>query len=218
MKLLLLGCTGRTGKILLQEALKAGHTITVLVRDKSKIPASLQDRLTIFESPDLDESSLENAVMGCEVVVSTLNISRKSDFPWATLRTPSKFLSGVMEQLIDISVRHGVKRVLVLTAWGVHETKSDIPGWFRWLIDHSNIGVAYRDHERQEDLLQASTLNWTIVRPVGLTNGTKAKTIIITFHNTPKPNLTISRYNVARFMLDAMQLPEYYQKTVTIST
>ncbi|MEO0331023.1 MAG: hypothetical protein AAF223_04960, partial [Bacteroidota bacterium] len=46
--------------------------------------------------------------------------------------------------------------------WGVADSINDIPKWFRWFIDNSNIGVAYQDHERQEKILSKSSLDWTI--------------------------------------------------------
>lgn len=104
-----------------------------------------------------------------------------------------------------------------MTAWGANETQQDIPFWFRWLIDYSNIGIAYRDHERQEQLLTRSTLDWTIVRPVGLTNGHETKPLIETTDNQPKPNLTISRTNVARFLLAVLAEERYIRQAVTVS-
>lgn len=76
-----------------------------------------------------------------------------------------------MEHLIARANKHKIKRCIVCSAWGVAESQKDIPFWFRWTIKFSNIRFAYEDHERQEDLLKSSDLNWIIVRPVGLTNG-----------------------------------------------
>lgn len=217
MHVLILGATGRTGKQLLAQALAAGHQVTVLVRDKRKVSA-VSDRLTVVESRELDIPSLRLAITGCDAVLSALNISRTSDFPWSPLRTPPTFLSDLLTRLVAVGREHNVRRLIVITAWGASETKKAIPFWFRWLIDYSNIGVAYRDHERQEKLLeQATDLDWTIVRPVGLTNGKSHKPVIETIDNKPKPNLMISRLNVARFMLDALRNNQYIRQAVTIS-
>ncbi|QJD81161.1 NAD(P)-dependent oxidoreductase [Spirosoma rhododendri] len=216
MRVFILGATGRTGKQLLTVALAQGYQVTVLVRDRQKIGIS-SGRLTVIESPALDADSLQRAVVGCDAVISTLNISRTSDFPWAPLRTPPTFLSDLLTRLLPICEEQNVRRLIVVTAWGTNETKKDIPFWFRWLIDYSNIGVAYRDHERQEKLLRQSNLDWTIIRPVGLTNGESLKPVIETIDNQPKPNLTISRRNVARFMLDVLRNNQYVRQAVTIS-
>ena len=216
MKILLLGATGRTGRHLLAQALQAGYEVNVLVRSRAAV-SSQSDKLTIFESATFDKPSLEQAMTGCGAVLSALNISRTSDFPWAALRTPKTFLSDTLLIVNAVAQKTGVKRIILITAWGVHETKADIPGWFRWLIDTSNIGVAYRDHERQETFLQTTQLDYTIVRPVGLTNFTADKPIRVTINNEPKPSLTISRRNVAKFMLTALADGLHHQQIVTIS-
>lgn len=216
MHILILGATGRTGERLLHEALADGYRVTILVRDRRKIGIS-SGKLTVVERATLDADSLQQAISGCDAVISTLNISRTSDFPWSSLRTPPTFLSDLLTRLIPICEAQHVRRLIVVTAWGANETRQHIPFWFRWLIDYSNIGVAYRDHERQEQLLTQSRLDWTIVRPVGLTNGRDHKPLIETTGNQPKPNLTISRTNVARFLLDLVAGKRYIRQAVIIS-
>ena len=142
---------------------------------------------------------------GCEATLSTLNVSRTSDFPWAKLRTPANFLSETAKCIIELAPLHHISRIIVLSAWGTSDTRKDIPWWFKWVIDNSNVGVAYRDHERQEELFAASALNYTILRPAGLTNSTKSKQVIISHNNQPRPHLTISRSDVAKFMLQALR-------------
>jgi len=217
MQALLLGATGRTGKVLLASLLKSGYSVNAIVRNKSKVAVQFNS-LTLFEGQPDDPALLSKAISGCEAVLSVLNVSRTSDFPWSKLRTPENFLSEFMKKLIVVAKEKQVKRIIVCSAWGVHETKKDLPGWFRFFIDHSNIGAAYRDHELQENILRESGLEWTIVRPAGLTNSEKEKEIRVSFLNKPKPSLTISRLSVATFMVTALQQNSFLRETPTIST
>lgn len=214
MKLLLLGATGRTGKLVLKLALQQGYEVHCLVRDSTKL--SKHELLTIFEGNAQDYNILSLASEGCDCIISALNISRTSDFPWSPLRTPESFLSDVMKNIVSLK-EENLKRVIVCSAWGVSETKKDLPFWFRWFIDHSNIGAAYSDHERQEAILKNSTTNWTIVRPSGLTNSKKAQKVKESFNNDPKPSLLINRLSVAKYMIDAIEKKSLFQKTVVIS-
>jgi putative NADH-flavin reductase len=216
MHILILGATGRTGKYVLEQALQRGHTIHVLVRDKSKITFS-DAHLHLFEGSPADKAKLEMAMKGCEAILSALNISRINDWPWAKLQSPEDFLSATMANLIELAPRHGIRRIIFTSAWGVAETKKDIPGWFRWFIDHSNIRYPYRDHERQEELIKQTSLQWTSVRAAGLTNSKKLKEIIVSFNNQPKPHLLISRRNVAAFMLNVLEQNLYAGKMPVIS-
>jgi putative NADH-flavin reductase len=216
MRILILGSTGRTGRILLSEALKRGHSVNVLVGHKSSLKVHPQ-LVEIFEGTPLNKFTLAEAMRGCDAVLSTLNISRISDFPWAKLRTSRDFLSASMQNILEVINEQPANRIIITTAWGVAETRKDIPLWFRWLIDNSNIQYPYRDHERQEELLKMSHLNYTIVRPVGLTNSEKDKEVTVTLNNQPKPSFTISRRNVALFMLNVLENDLYSRACAVIS-
>lgn len=174
--------------------------------------------MSVFEGTPTDEKALEKAIEGCEVIISALNISRTSDFPWAPLRTQPDFLSQTLSNVITLGSGLGVKRIIILSAWGVGDTKDDIPWWFKGLIDYSNIGVAYRDHERQEKLLVDSGMEYTIIRPVGLINSETEKNVLVSLKNFPKPGLTISRKNVARFMISILENDWYINQIPVIFT
>jgi len=215
MRILILGATGRTGKLLLKTALEEGFEVNCLSRNSSRIQPA--EKLQVFEGNPANAGELEKAMQGCEYVLNVLNISRTSDFPWAKLRTPSNYLSELMQKLIPLAEKQSIKGLIICSAWGVAETKKDIPFWFRWMIDYSNIGVAYRDHERQEELLSRSSLNWTIVRPVGLTNFRSKENIRVSLNNTPKPSLMISRMSLAKFLLQCIREDKFSRKKPVIS-
>lgn len=215
MKILVLGGTGRTGKLVLKKALKKKHQVHCLARKTERIEK--KDGLTLFEGNPYDETDLKEAISECDSVISVLNISRKSDFPWASLRTPKTFLSDVMAHLVPIAENQNLKRISICSAWGVAETRNDIPKWFRWFIDNSNIGMAYADHERQEKIISDSKLDWTIVRPVGLSNSKREERIIETFDTLPKPNIFISRHSVADYLVDSLEKDYLVKKKVVIS-
>lgn len=214
MRILLLGATGRTGRHVLTETLFLGHTVHVLARKSERI--SSHENLRIFEGDVLNLEDLERAIDGCDHVISCLNVSRHSDFPWAKLRTPPTLMSDVTRLLTQLSNHHPIKRLVFCSAWGVAETRSEIPNWFRWFIDNSNIGVAYKDHERQEILLEESKLNWTIVRPVGLTNG-KKKEVRESYNKKPKPSLTISRKSLASYLISSLASADKIHHKVVVS-
>ena len=212
MRILLLGATGRTGILVLKEALAQSYEVNCLSRNSERIEK--REGLTVFEGNPTNKADLEKAIEGCDFVLSVLNISRKSDFPWSKLRTPENYLSSVMTNLL--SVVEG-RRIIICSAWGTAETRVDIPKWFKWLIENSNIGVAYRDHEKQEELLANSNTKWTIVRPAGLTNSKKVETVKASFNNVPKPSITISRQSLAKYLVRGLKDEDLIGKKVVIS-
>ena len=216
MNILILGATGRTGKYTLSQALERGHIVNVLVRDPAKITPHHQ--LNIFRGTPTDKIALSTAMTGCEAVLSTLNISRNNDFPWSSLRTPKDFLTDTIRNVIELAAESSIKRIVVCSAWGVAETRSELPGWFRWMIDNSNIGPAYQQHEQVEKILAATEFDWTVVRPAALTNSPKLKPLKISVPGQPTGHsYFVSRQNVARFMLNALENNLYVRELPTIS-
>lgn len=216
MQILILGATGRTGKLLLSQALQRGYAVTILVRNKNKITVH-HPQLKIIEGSPLDKTILENAIAGCGAILSTLNISRSSDFPWAPLKTPPDFLSSTMKNISELATKHDISRVIFMSAWGVADTKKELPAWFRWLIDHSNIRYPYQDHERQEELAKLTSLQWTAVRAVGLTNSKKIKEAVVSVNSGSNHGWMISRATVAAFMLDALEKNLYVRQMPVVS-
>lgn len=216
MKILLLGATGRTGRHVLSEALQIGYEVHALVRDTSKVKVD-SIGLKLFTGTPANRSDLSKALEGCDAVISTLNISRVSDFPWARLRTPVDFLEKMLGDLIELMGEEQINRLVLTSAWGVGDSRKEIPGWFRWFVDYSNVGKAYSQHEIQEQMLRGSSLDWTAVRPVGLVNRNKMKELVVSDQGKPKPRLTISRRHTAKFMLDCLEEESYVKATPVIS-
>ena len=156
-------------------------------------------------------------MQGCEAVLSALNISRRFEFPWSGPRTPKNFLSTTMKNIVELKHKNFIRRIVFVSAWGVFDTKKDLPAWFRWLVDNSNLRYQYRDHERQEEVIKNSTLDWTAVRPVFLTNSKVQKEIVVSENNEPKPHLYISRRNLAAFMLNVLEKNLYLCQTPVVS-
>lgn len=215
MNILLLGATGRTGKQVLEHALEQGYQVSCLVLNPERLIP--QQHLSIFDGDPRNASDLQSAIKSCQAIISVLNISRTSDFPWSPLRTPKTFMSDTMSAVVDVAIENKLEKVILCSAWGVGDSRKDIPFWFRWTIDYSNIKYAYLDHERQEELLIQSKLNYTIVRPVGLTNFNQNLSVRESENNVPKPNLLISRKAVASYMVKCLSRSEKQSEIVVIS-
>jgi putative NADH-flavin reductase len=216
MKLLIIGATGRTGRLIVEEALKQGYDLNVLVRDKNKIPFNSKS-IKVYQGTPTRQTDLAAAMQGCDLIISALGIVRASDAPWSKLITAKNFISESIKNVIAEAAQQNLKRLITVSAWGVGETKKEIPFWLRWLINYTNMGPVYEEHEKEEKLLANSNLNWTAVRPVALSDPKKIKTLKVSFNNFPKPSLQISRQSVAKFIVDIIKTDKYDRKSPTIS-
>ena len=71
MKLTIFGATGGTGKLLVEQALAAGHEVVAFVRNPAKLMIK-HERLTIVQGELADQAAVERAVQGAEAVISAL--------------------------------------------------------------------------------------------------------------------------------------------------
>lgn len=187
-----------------------------IVRNPSKIGITWPG-LTIFEGTSLDEELVNRAMEGCDAVLSCLNLGRTSDNPFAKLTALENLLSASIQNALAGMESHQIKRIVVMSAWGVGEQIKETPWYFRLLVNMSNVKVAYEDHARQEQLLQNSALDWTIVRPVTLTNKEELKRPILSENNYPKPNMSVSRKQVAKLLLDSIEQNKHINEAITLS-
>jgi putative NADH-flavin reductase len=82
----------------------------------------------------------------------------------------------------------------------------------------SNIKYSYIDHDRQEKILENSKLDWTVVRPVMLTDKDEELTVIHNIKGEPKIRSAISRNAVAHFILDCIEKGEFIRMKPGISS
>jgi putative NADH-flavin reductase len=211
MNILILGATGRTGRLLAREAITENHKVTAIIRDKTR--ATINEVIYLEGSP-VDGELLNHALKGKDAVVVSLNINRKSDSPFARIVSPPTLISDAVKALIPAMKKNGVSRIISISAYGVGDSWKEMPLIGRWFISLGNIKKAYDDHDRQERVLRESGLDWTIVRPVMLNDEVSGK---YTATNGKPSSGKISRMAVARFILDALESGEYIQQVVSLS-
>lgn len=211
MKLLILGASGRTGKFILEQALARGHQVVALARNPDSLAA--QANLTIIKGTPTDANDLAIAAAGCEAILVALNNPRSSDAPWAKPLTKEKILTKVAQNIIAL----GEKRVVFLSAAGVGDSFDTAPWIMRFLIQRTNLGYAYADHNSVEQAFRASNASWTLVRAMGLSNSEKEKKLIVGTATDPKPGMMIRRSTVASFMLDCAETGAHIHQTPVVS-
>lgn len=216
MKILLLGASGQTGKILCEMLLEAGHHVHALVRNPN-IFRQPHENLRIFKGSPINQGDVSKALTGCDAAVSTLNVSLASGFPWSKLASPKDLMSLSVSNLIAAMTEQNVQRMIIMSSSGAGETRSEPPLAFRFLIAVSNLKHVFADHNRQEAIVKNSDLDWTIVRPVGLQNRKQKSQIQVSFNSKPAPATFIPRSNVADFIRACLENGSYLHQAPTIS-
>ena len=214
MKILLLGATGRTGKQVIEEALKRGHEISAIARD----PEKLKDfKIEITRGTPYDYETVEKAILGCEAVINTLNVSRKSDSPWAPLAAPRDMISKSAFHAVMAMEKAGVKRFVALGAIGAGRSWKTIPGILKLIVSISNLRFAFQDHGKQEEILQNSALNYTICRAPMLSDKKNDTRAVATLEGSKPSSHILSRNSAAEFFIRIIEDGEYIKETISLS-
>jgi putative NADH-flavin reductase len=202
MRLTIFGATGGVGRELVAQAIAAGHQVRAVMRRPTAVPESVESRL-IDDVTFAD--AIRAAIADTDVVLSALGQRRRMPSnPWSRITSPIDLNERFAKALVEaIGVGPARPRVIVVSAGGVGDSRAKLGGLVRFMFDHSNIGVAYRDLERMERVLAASNLDWCAVRPTTLNNRKWTGRV----RETDRYGLThsIARADVAWWMLEHLK-------------
>jgi putative NADH-flavin reductase len=207
-KILVLGATGSTGRLIVSQALARGHEVTALVRSPEKARGLNGAKLVVGDARD--EKQLREAVSGQDAVVSALG-TPASPFREVTL------LSTATRALVNAMKAEQVSRLVCITGMGAGDSAGHGGFVFDKAIFPLLLRKVYADKNRQEDIVRNSGLDWVLVRPAVLNDKPgrdKVRTLtdLSSFHGG-----TISRQDVAKFVLDQLHADAWLHRSPLIT-
>ncbi len=208
MKVLVLGATGATGRLIVSKAVANGYEVVALVRSKAK--AADLSGAEFIEGDARDPAALARAIAGCDAVVSSLGTAM-SPFKEVTL------LSTATRALVGVMAAQNVRRLVCITGLGAGDSRGHGGFFFDRLFLPLMLRKVYEDKNRQEDAIRASNLDWTIIRPTILNDkpergGIKALTDLSGVHGG-----TIARADVAEFVVQQLTADTWLRKAPLIT-
>src|ERR1700756_4062009 len=109
MNLLVLGATGGPGRLVVEQALAAGHTVTALVRSPEKLAIS-QPNLRVVTGSATARESVALALQGADAVISPLGGG-------------GSVIADSTAAIVAAARQTGVRRVVVLSSWLVERDR-----------------------------------------------------------------------------------------------
>ena len=221
MKLTIFAASGGIGRQVLDQALVAGHDVTAVVRN----PRALAGRPVRTVAADLaaaDPAALEPAVAGADAVLSGLGPRSRSDTGIASRGTRA---------IVQAMAATGVRRIVVVSAAPVGTVPSpgrpDPPGHdpgdgllTRHLVMPLLVAAlrdVYADLALMEDVLRASGLEWTVVRPPRLTDRPLTGGYRTARGRNLRRGFLVSRADVAHLMLRVLDRPETIGQAIGVA-
>jgi putative NADH-flavin reductase len=211
MKIAIFGASGATGLLLTRRCFDAGHQVTALLRNPETFP--LRIAVHAIRGSVFDPAAVAQTIEGANVVLSALGAKswRKED----VLERAVPYIVAAMQQ-------KGVRRIIALGSSGAKDGALDRrPAWQRWIVEH----VVYKtimkwpvaSQRAQYAILSASDLDWTMVMPPLLTNSSARGRLRVDADALPRNANRIAREDVADFMVQQIDSPQWVRKAVYIA-
>lgn len=204
MNFLIIGATRGIGKQLLNQGIGGKHRVTILARNPASIDLS-SEQLRVVPGDVLDLQSVQSAVEGQHAVSLTIG--------QGPTRKPVTLFSRGTQNVITAMERHGVNNLICVTGIGAGDSKGHGGFIYDRIVNPLLLKTIYDDKNVQEALVRGSNLEWVIVRPGMLTNGSLTGTYRILTDLEGVKAGKISRADVAHFILAQLNSMSYAGQT-----
>lgn len=207
MRVALLGATGRTGVLVLDELVLRGHRVSALVRAEGRVAPGESVATVVGDSRDHD--TLEALVDGCGAVVSTIGPRGREE----TLHRDTA------RALVDVLAAAGARRFVGISGMNV-----PVPGDDRSAVNavaarvvRFMAGPLARDKLAELEVFGASDLEWTLARPTRLVDGDETGRIEHDSHRSTRSNKVV-RADLATFLVDCVEQGWYVRQAPFVAT
>jgi putative NADH-flavin reductase len=204
------GATGGTGREVVRLALDRGHDVTAVARRPEQLDIA-SERLVVRPGDVLEYDSLPPALAGADAVLSTLGSAAGR----AATTVYSTGVANILKAMQEAEVRRfvGVSAAPVVP----REASGRFERTILFPILHRFFGGAYDDMRRMEDVLGASTVDWTVLRPPMLTDKPARRHYRTALGENVRRGRSITRADLAAAMLDALDDTSAFRAAVGVA-
>lgn len=208
MKVIVFGATGSVGRLAVDTLLADGHQVTAFARQPEALTLS-HSGLRRLAGDVLDQDTVHSAVAGHDAVVITLGSG-------AALKSIVR--SKGTEHIVRAMQHNQVARLVCQSTLGTGDSWSNLNFFWKRIMFGLLLRSVFLDHERQEQWVRGSGLDWTIVRPSAFTDQPADGNYRV---DIPAGKLglklKISRADIANFMAGCLRDASFMHRAVAIS-
>ncbi|MGW4891595.1 NAD(P)-dependent oxidoreductase [Kitasatospora sp. NPDC004240] len=209
MKIAVIGAAGRTGRLVVELALAAGHTVTTVVRNPARLPR-FEHGTPLAVTADVHRpGSLLEPLAGQDAAVSTLGTAD---------RGPTTVFSDGARQLTAAAREGGVGHLVVMSSAGL---EGDHLPFAQRMVTRLVVDRIYREVHRDLGLMEAvladSDTNWTVVRAPMLKDGPASAEPRVSYGLPLARAGTATRATIASWIVRHLGAPETFRRRVTIA-
>src|SRR5215831_4421639 len=191
MRILVLGATGGIGQVIVRQAVEHGHAVTAFVRAPGRLE-ELGGGIAVVQGDLLNSRQLEGVMAGQDAVASGFG-------PRVPIsKDDSHLLQSFANALTSAMLHAGVQRVIAVSVAFLFKDSIIPPAYLAGRLFFPDL---LADASNMENILETSALDWTIVRPPRLTDKPRTGVYRVREDHLPRFGFTISRADVADFVL-----------------
>lgn len=206
MNVLVLGAAGKTGRLIVETAVAAGHTVTAFVRNASRYTAPPAVR--VLHGNATESASVSHAMHGQDAVIDAVG----GKTPWRK----TDLERTVAHALVAAVAQQGTRRIIAISSLGVGDSTRQSPLLFRLLLLPTFLRGARADKAAMEREVAQAGVPYVLVRPAVLNDQPAAgATRVLTGSEKGRQ---ISRADVAAFVVEQLTTDTYLNQAVTIAT
>lgn len=190
-QIIILGANGATAKEITRQLLtQQDMHLTLFLRNANRLPKITDNRIAVFEGDARDLSALKKSIMGQDIVISTLG---------------GMDLAEKTENIVNAMEQVGCKRIIAISAGGIY---NELPEPFNtW--DNQIVGQTRPVNLKMAEIIERSSLQYTILRPVWLTNK-PIQDIQLTHKGEIYKGTETSRTSIGKFIANIVKDPALY--------
>lgn len=208
LSVLVIGGTSGCGLETVKLALERGHRVTAMSRNPDRA-ALTHERLDMLAADILDADAVAAAVAGHDAVVVSIGIG--------PTRKPVSLFSAGARNVLAAMADAGPRRLIVVTGIGAGDSRDHGGFFYDRIFQPLLLNTIYEDKDREEALIRASELDWTIVRPGFLNDDAAERRYRVIQDLTGVMSGSISRADVGHFIVAALESADYGRATVLLT-
>jgi putative NADH-flavin reductase len=209
LDILVIGANGGIGKQTVEIALQAGHNVTALLRNPAKLNIT-HANLQVVKGDVMSPETFEDYLQDKDAVISALGTN--------TINKPTILYSEGNKNLLKAMKKKGVRRAFFISASAL-EISPVLPFYVRFAekyIVQKILRHMYDDLRLMENIVKETDTDWTIMRPPRLIDKPATGEYRFAINSFLKNCLSISRADVAHFMIHNITNEATYKATIEI--
>lgn len=204
MRVIVFGASGKTGSLVIEKALAAGHAVTAFTREGGNAPPPTARVVT---GDATDAEAVRRALVEQDAVIDTIG----GTTPWKD----SGLETSTGKAIIAGMKAEGVRRLIVVSAMGVGESTDQASFFYGHVLMPTLMRGVVKDKGRLEDEVDASGLDFVIARPAALSDEPEDGTLRVV--PGPEKAHETRRGDLARFLVDQLTTDAHLNQAVVVA-